>query len=66
MLMRGLGVTVGILAMIVGRARVLLPFLMITVVEVMCCLPVVMRGRLMLRSGLVMMFTRRVLLFLGH
>jgi hypothetical protein len=66
MLMRGLAVAVCILAMVVSRGRVLLGFLMVAVIVVMGRLPVVMCSRLMLRRGTVMVFARRVFLFLGH
>jgi uncharacterized membrane protein YGL010W len=66
MLMRGLAVAVRILAMVVSRGRVLLRLLMVAVIVVMGRLQVVMRRRRMLRSGIVMVFAGRVLLFLGH
>jgi hypothetical protein len=66
MLMRGLAVAVRVLAMVVSRGRVLLPLLMVAVIVMMGRLPVVMRRQLMLRSGIVMVFSGRVLLFLGH
>ena len=66
MLMRRLTVAVRILAMVVSRGRVFLRLLMVAVIVVMGRLPVVMRRRLMVRSGIVMVFAGRVLLFLGH
>jgi hypothetical protein len=62
----GFGVTVGILAMIVSRGRVLLSLFLVAVVVVMSGLAVVMGGCLMLRSRVVMMLARRVLLLFRH
>jgi hypothetical protein len=62
----GLGVPVRILAMVLSRGSVLLRFFMISVIVVMGRLAVVMRRRLMLRSGIVMMFAGSVSLFLCH
>jgi len=45
---------------------VLLRLLVVAVIVVVGRLPVVMRRRLMLGSGIVMVFAGRVLLFLGH
>jgi hypothetical protein len=66
MLMGDLAVAVGVLAMVVSRGRVLSRFLMVAVIVMMGRLPVVMRRRLMVGRGIVMVFTRRVLLFLRH
>jgi hypothetical protein len=66
MLVCRLAVSVRILAMVESRGRVLLPLLMVAVIVVMGRLPVVVRRRLMVRSGTVMVFAGRVLLFLGH
>jgi hypothetical protein len=64
MLMRNLAVPVRILTVVESRCRVFLRFLMVAVVVVMGSLPVVVRRRLMLSCGIVMVLARRMPLFL--
>ena len=64
MLVCGFAVAVGVLAMVLGRAGVLLRLFVVPVVVVVGRLEVVMRRGGMVRGGGVMMLTGRVLLFL--
>jgi hypothetical protein len=59
-------VSVGILAMIASRGRVLLRFFVVAVIVVMGGLAMMMRRRLMVGSSVVMMLARWVLPSLCH
>jgi hypothetical protein len=66
MLMGGFAVPVGVLAMVLGRRRVLLRLVVVAVVVVVRRLEVMMRRGRVVRGGIVMMLAGRVLLFLRH
>ncbi len=66
MLVGGLGVLMGMLAMLVSRHSVYFRLVMFTRVVVMCRLKVVMGGCLMVCRSSVMVLTGSVLLFVRH
>jgi hypothetical protein len=63
---RGLAVSVRVLAMVEGRSGVLLCLVVVAVIVVMGRLVVVVGRRLMMCSSIVVMLAGRVLLFLCH
>ncbi len=66
MLVRGLAVSIRVLAMVMSRGRVLFRLFVVAMIMMMRRLAVVMGCRFVLCSGIVMMRARRVLLFLCH
>jgi hypothetical protein len=57
---------VGVLAVVVSRSGVLPALLVIAVIVMMGSLPMVVRGRLMMRCRIVMVLAGHVLLFSCH
>ena len=66
MLMGGLGVLFGVLAMLVGSRSVHFRLVMLTNVMVMCRLKMMMGGCVMMSRSSVMVLARSVLLFFRH
>ena len=66
MLMGGLRVLFGVLAMLVGSRSVYFRLVMLTNVVMMCRLKMMMGGCLMMCGSSVMVLTRSVLLFFRH
>ena len=62
----GRGVLVALLAMFVSRVGVLLRLFVFSKIVMVCGLMMMMRGCVMIRSGLMMVITRRVLRGLCH
>jgi hypothetical protein len=66
MLMGGLGVLFGVLAMFLSRCSVYFRLFMLTNIVMMCRFKVVMGGCLMVCGSIVMVLTGSVLLFFRH
>jgi hypothetical protein len=65
-LVSGAAVLVSVLAVVVGRGGVLSAFFMIAVIMMVSCLSMMMRGRFVVRGGIVMVLAGHVLLFSCH